>query len=55
MAEVTTAEDLKAELEAEVFVVRVENFRSQCNKVLEAMRSRISWEKSEKERIKLDI
>ena len=55
MAEVTTAEDLKAELEAEAFVVRVENFRSQCNKVLEAMRSRISWEKSEKERTKLDI
>lgn len=51
MATESNASLLETELEAEALAYRLETFLRQVNKVMEAMRSRISFEKQEKERL----
>ena len=54
MAEVENEELLKQELENESLLQRLNIFRMQWNKVLEAMRTKISFEKWEMSRTKSD-
>ena len=51
-AEVDNESLVKEELESEALAMRLELFLKQINKALEAMRTRISFEKTEKERIR---
>lgn len=54
MAETENEELLKQELENEALLQRLHIFRMQGNKVLEAMRTKISFEKWEMQRVKTD-
>lgn len=53
-ANIENEELLKQELELESITIRLDNFLKQVNKILEAQRTKISYLKSEKERLNKD-